>query len=88
MNDFPDGGRRQLLDAQTSGLSTAWRRAAEGETRRCRETATQSPEPVKVKRQTGARMLWAALVPVALVLGLTVVDQGDRTGGVEDAPSP
>lgn len=88
MNDFPDGGRRQLLESQASGLSAAWRRAAEDETRRCRETATQASEPVKGKRESGARMLWAALVPVALVLGLTIVDHGDRAGDVEDAPPP
>lgn len=76
MTNFLQAGHRQLIDAECSALSGAWRRAAEA------RHDHDAPEPPEVERPKGRyRAHWAiacvAAVPIAgvvLLLTMYVLD--------------
>jgi hypothetical protein len=68
MNNPFDGGHRQLFEAGCSGLTAAWRRAAENSVERLHNRAT----PPQARKKSGARATLMEAT-VRLVTGLSFI---------------
>jgi hypothetical protein len=68
MKDLFDAGHRQLFEAECSGLSGAWRRAADSSVEHLHDRAAASP-----LREAHGTRAWLAAAAVSVVAGLCFI---------------